>query len=486
MPASRLTALWGLLLIVAGVLAFCGPAQAIVRFSWRDTPTGDSQPITGVSCPSSALCTAIDASGNVLTASDPTGYEAAWKIAHVDGTPLSAVSCPSASLCVAVDYYGGNVLTSTDPTGGATAWRSAQVDPPTGPDGPNMTAISCPSTSLCVVVDNSGNVVTSTNPTGGATAWVKTHVDNGMTYECFRYGESGNCQPGLWAVSCASISLCVATDDSGNVISSSNPAGGPSAWSGANAVTAVPASQAYIGISCPSVMVCVAVDNYAGDVFTWNPNAAASGSTAAIAADSGLSGISCQSASLCVAPGYSPRLYLSTNPTGGAPAWDTTYQGPIESSNNIGPATCPSGSFCIAFDNPGHVLLGARVPSSAQIRALLHRQLRPTGRATRISNLAKHGGYTLDFTSPSSGQLNISWYRSAGRHARRSRSALVATATAGLASQGQWKVAITLTRKGRRELARLRAVKIIAEVKFTPASEAPVTSVRTFVLNRRS
>ena len=46
-----------------------------------------------------------------------------------------------------------------------TAWKEAHVD------GSNfLTGVSCPSSSLCVAVDRSGNVVTSTNPAGGAAA----------------------------------------------------------------------------------------------------------------------------------------------------------------------------------------------------------------------------------------------------------------------------------------------------------------------------
>jgi hypothetical protein len=105
--------------------------------------------------------------------------------ALVDGQPpyampkaLSAVSCPSGSLCVGVDYWG-NVVTATDPTGGASAWTVAPVDP-NGPalgfvDQPSLTGVSCPSVSLCVAVDRAGNVLTSANPTGGSSAWTVAH-----------------------------------------------------------------------------------------------------------------------------------------------------------------------------------------------------------------------------------------------------------------------------------------------------------------------
>ena len=60
--------------------------------------------------------------------------------------------------------------------------------------GNYITGVSCPSVNFCVAVDDSGNVVTSTNPTGGAAAWTVTNVGG---YD-------------LTGVSCPSSVLCVA------------------------------------------------------------------------------------------------------------------------------------------------------------------------------------------------------------------------------------------------------------------------------------
>ena len=75
---------------------------------------------------------------------------------------------------------------------------SAAVRVPPPPGGP-----SCPSSGLCVAVDNRGNLVTSSNPTGGAAAWTVTDVDGSN---------------GLDGVSCPSSGLCVAVDQSGDVV----------------------------------------------------------------------------------------------------------------------------------------------------------------------------------------------------------------------------------------------------------------------------
>ena len=94
--------------------------------------------------------------GDVVTATDPTGGDAAWTAASVGPDPLTGMSCPSSSLCVGVDV-GGKVLTSTDPTGGSGAWSTLDV---ANADGfpTSFEDVSCPSVSLCVAVDFSGNV----------------------------------------------------------------------------------------------------------------------------------------------------------------------------------------------------------------------------------------------------------------------------------------------------------------------------------------
>jgi len=163
--------------------------------------TGTS--VTGISCPLTSLCVAVDANGNVLTSTDPADPAGDWSVGSLigDGTGLTGITCASASLCVAVDQ-NGNAYTSTDPTAGAGAWVQATIDQN------GLTGVSCPSTTLCVAVDVSGGVVSSSNPTGGAGAWSLTDVDG---------------QTSIDAISCASSAQCVASDDDGNVLVSTNP-----------------------------------------------------------------------------------------------------------------------------------------------------------------------------------------------------------------------------------------------------------------------
>ena len=176
----------------------------------------------------------------------------------------------------------------------------------------DLEGVSCPSSGLCVAVDRGGNVVTSTNPTGGATAWTVTHVDGSN---------------GLDSVSCPSSGLCVAVDDAGNVVTSTNPTGGASAWT----VTHVDGSRDLNSVSCPSSSLCVTVDD-AGDVVTsTNPTGGAGAWTVShVDGFPWLYGVSCPSSGLCVAVDGNGNVVTSTDPAGGAAAWTVTISDSLQ------------------------------------------------------------------------------------------------------------------------------------------------------------
>ena len=74
-------------------------------------------------------------------------------------------------------------------------------------------SLTCPASTLCVAGDDAGNIITSTNPVGGPPAWTVANVDGGSFIQ---------------ALSCPSVSLCVAADGAFRVLVSTNPAG--AAW----------------------------------------------------------------------------------------------------------------------------------------------------------------------------------------------------------------------------------------------------------------
>jgi hypothetical protein len=336
-----------------------GAVAAGAQFGWRAADVDRGHKLTGVSCASISLCVAFDAPdveapqgegpGNVVTSTDPTAGAAAWKLAHVDPhRTINSVSCPSTSLCVAVDN-AGNVLTSTDPTGGAGAWTLAAVDPgtDTGVVSSGLTGVSCPSVSLCVAVDIEGDVLTSTNPTGGAAAWSRPlQVSSDGAFK---------------GVSCATTSMCAAVTWYGSIAASTNPTGGAAAWSH----FVVANEKTFEAVSCPSPVLCVVVGRIGGVVTSTNPTGGAAAWTTAADVDPGewMFHASCASASFCAASDGSGNLVTSTDPTGGAQTWRIIPPPEYgEAKLGVGGISCPSASLCVGVSGAiypdGYVLVG--------------------------------------------------------------------------------------------------------------------------------
>jgi len=121
-----------------------------------------------------------------------------------------------AALLILLMILAGSAITSQAAiAAGPLSWSApALIDP-----GQTLTAISCPFArplpeALCAAVDNAGNVLTSTNPAGGASAWQKTNIDGTTPLTDVECQEGG----------------CIAVDGLGNVLISSSPTGGASTW----------------------------------------------------------------------------------------------------------------------------------------------------------------------------------------------------------------------------------------------------------------
>jgi hypothetical protein len=215
--------------------------------------------------------------------------------------------------------------------------------------------VSCPSSGLCVAVDRAGNVVTSTNPTGGESAWTVTDVD----------GAPLDGAP-LDGVSCPGTGLCVAVDWSGDVVTSTNPTGGASAWT----VTAVDSSNLLSGVSCPSTSLCVAVDSAGNVVTSTNPPGGASAWTVTdVDGSNWLDGVSCTSSGLCVAVDGYGNVVTSTNPTGGASAWTVTD---VDGSHGLYGVSCPSSGLCVAVGQGGNVVTSTSATAGASAWTVTH------------------------------------------------------------------------------------------------------------------
>jgi len=114
--------------------------------------------------------------------------------------------------------------------------------------------VDCPSVSLCAAGDDAGNVVVSRNPNGTASEWIIRDLAL-ITYE-------------LSAVSCASESLCVASDGWRSYMATDPVAG---AWTVRTVPGTVRFSEPLVtDLACPSESLCVAVDSR-GNVITAEP-----------------------------------------------------------------------------------------------------------------------------------------------------------------------------------------------------------------------
>ena len=237
-------------------------------------------------------------------------------------------------------------------------------------DGHVLSTVSCPNNGLCVAVDQSGNVVTSSNPTGGATTWTVVNVD-GSAY--------------IGGVACTSSGLCVAVTQFGDVVSSTNPTGGATAWT----VAHVDGSNFLDGVSCPSTGLCVAVDQSGNVVTSTNPTGGVAAWTVTSISGGAMISVSCPSTTLCVAVNVTGNVLISTNPTGGATAWTATS---VTGTNSMDAVSCSGSSFCIAADQSGNVITSSN----------------PTGGATAWTVTDVDGSNSIFGVScPSSGGLCV-------------------------------------------------------------------------------
>jgi hypothetical protein len=189
---------------------------------------------------------------------------------------------------------------------------------------------ACPSLRLCVATDGTPRVLTSTNPTGGRRAWTFAPI-----------GNDGY----ISSLTCASTALCVAGGSDQLITGfyvSTNPAAGAAAWTFEGPVSA----QVISGVSCPSVALCVAVDE-GGHVLTSGAPAAgaAAWSVGTIDRRADFSRVSCPSVNLCVAVDQGGAIYSSKDPAAGPSSWHRTRRRGFHGWFDV---NCPTVHLCIA------------------------------------------------------------------------------------------------------------------------------------------
>jgi hypothetical protein len=124
----------------------------------------------------------------------------------------------------------------------------------------------------------------------------------------------------------------------------------------------------------------------------------------------------------------------------------------------------------------------------ATLRTAIERILAPNGKATGIGALLRHDGLTLSFSSSEPGTLVIQWWQvPSGAHLAkkvRPRPTLVAEGRATFAAAGTRKVKISLTRGGRRLLARASKLRLTSRVRFTATAHPTISEIGALKLRR--
>ena len=136
----------------------------------------------------------------------------------------------------------------------ASTWKVTDV--PDGPVEGILWAISCPSPSLCVATGTNSAIVSSTDPTGGPSAWSAVHPEGYWLPPIAN--PNGDSYPGnaIRGVSCPTTGFCAAAGPQGHFFTSTDPTGPAEAW--AEVRLGLDATHMN-GISCPTPSLCVAV-----------------------------------------------------------------------------------------------------------------------------------------------------------------------------------------------------------------------------------
>jgi len=331
----------------------------------------------------------------LATTTNPTGGPTAWTLATAPNTnAVTAISCPSTAMCVGIS--SDEVLSSADPAAGGLSWTVAPgVDPtqvaPLGVACGSATPASC-------LVTIAGGAVLVGSGTAAAPIWTRSD-----TLVTAGFGDAIGCLPGVQAnclapvlrggiarvlappapgtpsasvagtsgltpindLACPSGSLCVGVDGAGGVVRTSRPLGPGSGWHRAIQPAVSPSSPeeqsgpyGLDSVSCPTLHFCAAAGAQDKLLISRSPGSATPWQVftlpflleeSAGTFRENLGPIWCTSSTLCVSAGDSNRLFVSTNPAGGASTWRAFSIGYFNEDtwSAIG---CRDRTLCIAGD----------------------------------------------------------------------------------------------------------------------------------------
>jgi hypothetical protein len=268
-------------------------------------------------------------------------------------------------------------------------------------------------------------------------------------------------------------------DATGYAFVSGSPTGGSRAWHRVriDRVRRRHPRALVTGVSCPSLKLCVAVDDPGDEIVSTDPRSRhARWRAHSVFGRVGALALSCPSASMCVAVGQGV-VFSTPAPAEGLP-W-TEERPPEFGSGSTGAVACRSASMCVANDlgqtpvGIGATLLVA-VPSPAppagQLRHLLRSWLGARGQA---AGLLRRGGYRRVLNAPSAGTLTITWTL-----ARAGRVLTLARGSLRFTIAGTAQITVRLTAAGRSVLAAGSPIDVLARGVFRPAGARALSASR--------
>ena len=332
--------------VCALVLAVSVATASAASLTWsapRSIDTALGQSLLEVQCPLSTMCVTLDANGRATTF-DPATRKSSAPVQVAGAQPPTALACPSATQCTAITTT--NQAYTFDPAAPKASSPLLLESPaPTSVDqqGPAIFALACASTSLCVAADTNGNAITF-DPSSTAAPVVTA----------------------LFAVAWSSVACPSATQCTiaGGVDEATFDPTSPAA---AGEVAIEQGKRQIIGLACPSDGQCTALDQDGGEV-TFDPQTPPATAPAAVGiGTTSVVAIACDSATQCtvIAVNGEELTFDPTTPT------TTLQSAKIDKSNTGGgpgqtegvtAISCPAATACAAVDAGGRAI--AFAPSS--------------------------------------------------------------------------------------------------------------------------
>jgi putative cell wall-binding protein len=276
-----------------------------------------SASITGVSCPTTTWCMAVDAAGNAITYANgawgaPVVVDTGARSMNTTGE-FDGVSCPTTTFCMAVSYLDGYSI-----------YQSGAWGPMTGPPGSiadSYHGVSCVSSTYCAAEsDNFGDLTFYDSGT-----WSQPTAHNGIGI-----GDSVSSP-----IACSSPEFCM------YVAGDKYQTATAGALSAAKTIDPAATKDVAPNVSCTSPTSCVMVFADGGLAEAWNGTSFTSAGDILAAGDSsiGLNGVSCVS-TFCAAPS-DQELYVTSNQGG---SWSGL--GAFTTAGTSAAISCPSSTLC--------------------------------------------------------------------------------------------------------------------------------------------